>query len=290
MAKTYRTTDLSRWGPGKGSNLTGEEFDTNTWELEQEIEGIKASPAQANGIANIQVSGAAMLITLQDGTVLGPFQMPVLMWNFRGNWLPLAFYAVLDTFVVPGIGLFVTRQSGASPSTFSPTYIDPTSGLPAYQMIMGFGQLGIAGNNGDRMRYDSSVPAWVNVREKHTIGFNFNGVMADSQDILHYPLPVGVTFNPNFADYLNYSCLANSVAGAASDTTINVDLAPPTTVNTFTTIGTIIMPAGGGPGQFATVGGLVQVGAKGSIVRIQGPAAHDTGLAGLYGVLVGFET
>ena len=65
------------WGAGKGSNLTAAEVDGNVYYLYQRVSDLEANPPQANGIANIVVSGATFSVVLDDATVLGPYDIPV---------------------------------------------------------------------------------------------------------------------------------------------------------------------------------------------------------------------
>src|SRR5262245_59101822 len=91
---------IGPWGAGKGANLTAPEIDGNFWSLAQAIYDLENNPQVPNGIAAITVSGTTMTITLHDGTVMGPYELPVLTFRWRGEWQPTTAYAVLDVVTV----------------------------------------------------------------------------------------------------------------------------------------------------------------------------------------------
>lgn len=109
---TFRT--LGAWGAGKGANLDASEVDSNFWELAQAIFDLQNDPATPNGIASITVSGTQMTITLHDGTVMGPYTLPVLTFRWRGEWQPFTSYAVLDVVTVQLVGIFMAQVAHTS--------------------------------------------------------------------------------------------------------------------------------------------------------------------------------
>jgi hypothetical protein len=136
MDLIFRT--LGAWGPGKGANLTPSEVDTNFWELAQAIVDLTANPALPVGIASIAVSGTQMTITLTDGTVLGPFTLPVLTFRWRGEWQPFTSYAVLDVFTVLNTGIYMVQIAHTTDAAFDANLlVPPTTGSPAYLMLFG---------------------------------------------------------------------------------------------------------------------------------------------------------
>jgi hypothetical protein len=82
----FRT--IGAWGAGKGANLTASEVDSNFWSLAQAIVELTNDPVTPVGIASISVAGTQMTITLHDGTVLGPYTLPVLTFRWRDEWAP----------------------------------------------------------------------------------------------------------------------------------------------------------------------------------------------------------
>lgn len=136
VALTFRT--LGPWGAGKAANLEPDEVDNNIWALAQEIFAIQNDPAVPNGIAEITVSGTEMTITLHDGTVLGPYTLPVLTFRWRGEWVAFTSYAELDVVTVTGTGIFMTQIAHTSGAAFDQNQeIPPGSGLLVWYFLFG---------------------------------------------------------------------------------------------------------------------------------------------------------
>jgi hypothetical protein len=136
MDITFRT--LGPWGPGKGSNLQPSEVDNNFWSLGEAIANLQNNPALPNGIASIAVSGTQMTITLNDGVVMGPFTLPVLVFRWRYEWTPNTSYAALDVFTVENAGIFLVQIAHTSGDTFDPVLQVPAgSGLAALLQLFG---------------------------------------------------------------------------------------------------------------------------------------------------------
>jgi hypothetical protein len=135
------------WGPGKGSNLQPTEVDQNFWALAEAIVDLQSNPAQPVGITSISVSGTQMTITLTDGTVMGPFTLPVLTFRWRGEYEAGASYAELDVFTVttgnPWIadtstvryGIFLVQVSIPAAPMFDPDL--QIDGAPAFLQLFG---------------------------------------------------------------------------------------------------------------------------------------------------------
>ncbi len=102
MALTYRTTDGTKWGTGKGSNLTNVEGDTNIWELHGRLLVQEARPDPSAGIDYFETVSTSFYVHMTDASVLGPYAMPVAIFKSRGEWAPATAYAVLDTFTING--------------------------------------------------------------------------------------------------------------------------------------------------------------------------------------------
>jgi len=140
---TFRT--LGAWGAGKGANLDAGEVDANFWSLAEAIVNLQNNPAQPVGIASIGISGSQMTITLTDGSVMGPFTIPVLTFRWRGEYEP-GIYAVLDVFTVTSgnasidpatvrYGIFMVQVAGTY-DLFDPTATD-IDGNPVYLQLFG---------------------------------------------------------------------------------------------------------------------------------------------------------
>jgi hypothetical protein len=119
-----------------GRNLTASEADQDLINLAEAIVALQNDRPVPNSIAAIDVEGAQMTISLLDGTVLGPFPLPVLQWKWRALWTPFTLFDVLDTFVVEETGIFSVLVPHTSGATFDAGLL--IASLPAYQKIWGF--------------------------------------------------------------------------------------------------------------------------------------------------------
>jgi hypothetical protein len=173
MDLVFRT--LGAWGAGKGANLEAVEVDNNFWSLAEAIINLQNNPAPPTGIASITVAGTQMTITLTDGTVMGPFTLPVLTFRWRGEFSAGTLYSVLDVFTVssgnpdvdparPEYGIFLVNIAG-SWDVFDPGATDD-SGNPLYTWLFGsvdtllrtLGDVTI--DEGDGIPLDRSVLVW----------------------------------------------------------------------------------------------------------------------------------
>lgn len=132
MALTYRTTDLARWGVGKGADLTPTEVDLNFWELLQDVnEAIAASAGKT--IDYISQTGTQLYIHMTDHSIQGPFELPSATWSFRGEWQPSTLYAVNDVVSNSG-GVYAVLYDHVSDTSFDPNALD--GGHQLYQLIL----------------------------------------------------------------------------------------------------------------------------------------------------------
>lgn len=163
--------EVGPWGAGKGANLEPVEVDNNFWSIAEAIIALQNDPSIPVGIASISVSGTQMTITLTDGTVMGPFTLPVLTFRWRGEWVPGATYAVLDVFTVFNTGIFMALLAHTSGATFDPDIA--VAGEPALQQLFGSTDASLNGlsdveitpgpepNEGDVLIWTDGV-GWVN--------------------------------------------------------------------------------------------------------------------------------
>jgi hypothetical protein len=168
MDITFRT--LGAWGAGKGANLEAAEVDNNFWSLAEAIIALQASPVPPNGIASITVSGTQMTITLSDGTVLGPYTLPVLTFRWRDEWQPSTPYAELDVFKVTNVGIFMVQIAHTSGATFDPNI--QVSGQPALLQLFGSVDATLSGlsdvlltslSAGDFLHWVQTAAKWENI-------------------------------------------------------------------------------------------------------------------------------
>lgn len=97
-AITFRTTDNTRWGPGQGSNLSAAQIDINFWVLYTAVLALQEHQESSAGISNFIVSGDTFSVQLDNHLVLGPFNLPVAAFNFRGPFQADAAYNINDIF------------------------------------------------------------------------------------------------------------------------------------------------------------------------------------------------
>lgn len=155
----YRTTDNTRWGAGIGRNLTAAEGDIRNWEIDQAILDLQTTRPQPNDIASITVVGAAMTITLTDGTPIGPITLPVAALHWRNEWAPFTVYELLDFVTVEGLGIYSVEIAHTSAATFDAALL--ISGNGVYRQVWAFDDAATTG-----IVYD--------------IGFEWQGLLSDS--------------------------------------------------------------------------------------------------------------
>lgn len=136
---TYRTDDVAKWGTGKGSNLTPTEVDLNFWEVYSRLKYIEDHPPVPVMITDIVVIGSTFQINMSDGSHYGPFDLPIAILEWTGEWVNSMVYAKLDLVTVAQQGLYIVMYPHTSPPTgpFNENATDPTSGNPLYIKIFG---------------------------------------------------------------------------------------------------------------------------------------------------------
>jgi hypothetical protein len=116
MTIIWRTTGA--WGVGKGAALTAAEFDGNFYDVDQRVTDLENNPPVANSISSITKSGSTFTVWLQDGTALGPFNLPVATFSFRGEWAASEAYFENDWFTYERAGLYRVAADHVSASAF----------------------------------------------------------------------------------------------------------------------------------------------------------------------------
>lgn len=130
---TFVTTDMTRWGAGKGSPVTATERDIGAWSLQERIRELEENPPAAISIANITVSGSQMTVHLSNGSTLGPFTLPLAVPRWRDDWIPGADYLANDWIRAPG-GLYLVLQAHEADVEFDPN--EQLSGNPVYFLFV----------------------------------------------------------------------------------------------------------------------------------------------------------
>lgn len=128
------------WGPGLSRKIFPGEVDNNLFQLALAIFELQSGDTATaiNGIAAINVNGTQMTITLLDGTVLGPFTLPVLTFRWREEWTAATDYAALDVVKVTGTGIFMVQITHTSdPVAFDPDAVTDPEGDSIYLKLFG---------------------------------------------------------------------------------------------------------------------------------------------------------
>jgi len=119
MSISYRTAGA--WGPGLGRNLHPDEVDENFYELIGMINDINAAlPASTVSIASITQTGTDLYVHLTDLSILGPYSLPQLKLDFRGEWATSTAYFVEDVVTHNGSTYLVTFNHTSDPTSFDP--------------------------------------------------------------------------------------------------------------------------------------------------------------------------
>jgi hypothetical protein len=199
---TFRTNDNTRWGTGNGMDLTATQIDINFWVLYTAIVALQDHQANGAGISNFIVSGTTFSVQLTNHVVLGPFNLPVAAFNFRGPFQANAVYNVNDVFSANDI-------TGAS-ALFLVIFPVPNSGASFYQFSNdGHGhnyytemvaapppELPTDGNPGAFLQMtDLDSPgsvAWVNLTRN--IAFYLETEPNPLEEIVRYTTPETITF------------------------------------------------------------------------------------------------
>ena len=156
MAIVYRTT--GPWGSGKGINLTAGEIDNNFYEVDGRVTTLEGSTPVPAEIQTISLAEDQLTILLDNGASYGPFTLPTLTFNWRGEWTAATTYAALDFFSVAGDGVYLVLEAHTSAGTFDPE-ADLGSGGPSgsgtYALMLAFTDLFGGGGLGSGSHNDS---------------------------------------------------------------------------------------------------------------------------------------
>lgn len=287
----FRT--LGAWGAGKGANLLPSEIDSNFWSLIQAIVDLQNNPALPVGIASISVAGTQMTITLTDGTVLGPYTLPVLTFRWRGEWTPSTLYAVLDVFTVVNVGIFMVEVAHTSGATFDQNLV--VGGQPALLMLFGSADASLGSlpdvqltslQDHDFLRWVAADAKWENIALGSLAYQNANTVAITGGHITGMPGPSVAS------DVATKGYVDGAVSGGASiaDSTLLSNISGttgPATAHTLsayldhalgTTVRGTLYYRGGSAWQALTPG------TAGQFLRTAGAGADPTWAAGSAGV------
>jgi hypothetical protein len=124
---TYRGS--GPWGPGYGSDLSANQFDTNNWNIFNSFGELFGAGA-AKQISYIAESNGSLFVHYTDHSIDGPFPIPVASFVWRGTWTPSTGYNVNDTIYYRG-GIYLALMNFTSGSSFS-----TTSGTDTLMVLM----------------------------------------------------------------------------------------------------------------------------------------------------------
>lgn len=142
MTLRFRTN--GPWGAGIGADLTAAQIDENFYTLDQKIDA-KPDAVAIKQITSITQTGSKLTVHYSDTTTDGPFQMPIAVFQFRGEYVPGDDYDALDMILVSDadnavaeaqLGLYLVLQDIA---TDPEDLFDPgatAGGDPVYFLVV----------------------------------------------------------------------------------------------------------------------------------------------------------
>ena len=200
MTQTYRTDDFARWGAGQGFNLTAAQVDINFWDIVQRMLAQEARPDPSAGIAYFEIIGINMFVHMTDGTVLGPYELPVATFRDRGIWAPSTVYSKMDTFTTNG-GLWVTVFDHTSGTSFDPG-ANNGAGNDYYQLMMQ--------TPGSSLPSGGAVGS--SLLKATTTDYSVRWGMPDASGVIFTPATGSTLTSSNVADALEEAALTNGTA------------------------------------------------------------------------------
>jgi hypothetical protein len=128
---TYRTDGA--WGPGKGSDVDATEIDESFYSLHVRVLAVETNPPAAVSIDHFTITGTLLRVYLTDGSIHGPFVLPVAQWRWTGPFIGLTHYLVGDIIEDDG-SLYFVRVDHTAGAVFDPGLFT-TDGF-VYQLIL----------------------------------------------------------------------------------------------------------------------------------------------------------
>jgi hypothetical protein len=128
MTITYRAV--------KGANLTPTEVDDNFHDLDDRVTEMEEDPPVGVGVSNITADGFVFYVHLTDSTILGPFEMPKVRWNFRGEWTPSTAYYEADVVTRGREGFYAVMFNHVSDTSFDEDAMNDSDEM-VYDQILG---------------------------------------------------------------------------------------------------------------------------------------------------------
>jgi hypothetical protein len=117
--QTYRSNDFTKWGAGKGSDLTEVEVDINFWDIIQRLIDLETNPIAPDEIQSVSLVGDQLTFLMESGGTFGPFTIPVAAFDFTGDFQPTHAYLKNQFFVASG-KMYIVENAHTSGATFVP--------------------------------------------------------------------------------------------------------------------------------------------------------------------------
>lgn len=272
MAIIYRTS--GPWGAGKGANLVAGEVDTNFYDLDQRVVTVEDTmPDAAVGIAFFSISGSQFSVHLTDGSVQGPFELPVRAWNFRGEWLPSTVYNVDDVVTANG-SVYMVLVNHTSASVFDPGANDG-SGHNYYGLLL---------TNPSNVLPDGGTEGQYLVKTSDVdfeVGWQ-TPVIFPAQQLLEAPNTTYTLSINNIASYVRCVNAAGCGVVIPNDSSLNFPLSTEISFRQCTAVAVTLTPDSGV--TLNTIDGLLtKTGAMGGVITAKKVAANNWDVFGLLG-------
>ncbi|MDB5555437.1 MAG: hypothetical protein JWL86_5421 [Rhizobium sp.] len=194
MTLTYRSV--------KGSALTAAELDGNTTDLNGRIATLETDPPSAISIDHFEVAGAQFYVHMTDSSVLGPYNLPAIRWNFRGAWAPAETLLANDTFTV-GSKVYETLVSHVTAASFDPGANDGM-GHDYYGLLLDVGlTFSVSQDNGnDSLAADTSATLTLAMAGAYIRCTSVTGTVVTVPDdaTLDFPIDTEIQFRQCVAD------------------------------------------------------------------------------------------
>jgi carbohydrate binding protein with CBM5/12 domain len=270
MAIVYRTS--GPWGAGKGANLVAGEVDVNFYDLDQRMVTVEDTlPEAAVGIAFFSISGSTFSVHMTDGTVQGPFELPVRAWNFRGEWLPSTVYNVDDVITANG-SVYLVLVNHTSGSSFDAGANDG-SGHNYYGLLL---------TNPANMLPDGGLTGQILAKVSDTdydVAWQ-TPIVFPSQKLLTAPDPTYALTSNNIASYVRCVNVSGCTIIIPNDSSLNFPLSTEISFRQCTASAVILSPASGVTLN-AIDGLLTKSGAIGAVISAKKVAANNWDVFGL---------
>lgn len=274
MAIIYRTS--GPWGAGKGANLVAGEVDTNFYDLAQRMTTVETDiPDAAVSIAFFSISGDTFSVHMTDGSIQGPFELPVRAWNFRGEWLPSTVYNEDDVITANG-SVYMVLINHTSGAVFDAGATDGSAN-PLYGLLL-TNPSNVLPSGGEIGQYLVKTDT-----DDYVVGWQ-TPVVFPSQFVLDAPDPTYNLTAANIASYVRCTNVAGCTINVADDATINFPLGTEISFRQCTSAA-VILTHDTAVTLNVINGYLTKTGRQGAVISIKKVADDTWDVFGLLGVV-----